>query len=170
MTKQSGQRTAGGARLWTLRTNQQDIKEEGLVDPLFQLPWRLELTSHGIAALVEVAVHREVDAITKPYAFSLKAPVNYVCLHCIEPSLRPLSMAMSTVSIHIFGDVPSSPLVGVLQWTSPVMGQRCCTDNCVFLHAVDRFNEDGEHGVPPVQRSNQRPLLEANPEASEESS
>ena len=24
-------------------------------------------------------------------------------------------MAMSTVSIHIFGDVPSSPLVGVLQ-------------------------------------------------------
>jgi MFS transporter, Spinster family, sphingosine-1-phosphate transporter len=29
--------------------------------------------------------------------------------------LRPLSMAMSTVSIHIFGDMPSSPLVGLLQ-------------------------------------------------------
>jgi hypothetical protein len=41
--------------------------------------------------------------------------VNYICLHCVKPSLRPLSMAMSTVSIHIFGDVPSSPLVGVLQ-------------------------------------------------------
>ncbi|CAK7330335.1 unnamed protein product [Dovyalis caffra] len=43
------------------------------------------------------------------------APVNYVCLHCVKPSLRPLSMAMSTVAIHILGDVPSSPLVGVLQ-------------------------------------------------------
>eukprot|EP01018_Ginkgo_biloba_P002788 Gb_34349 [translate_table: standard] len=42
-------------------------------------------------------------------------PVNYVCLQSVTPSLRPLSMAMSTVCIHIFGDVPSSPLVGVLQ-------------------------------------------------------
>ncbi|KAK4764559.1 hypothetical protein SAY86_025649 [Trapa natans] len=47
--------------------------------------------------------------------FATQAPVNFVCLHCVKPSLRPLSMAMSTVSIHIFGDVPSSPLVGVLQ-------------------------------------------------------
>lgn len=45
----------------------------------------------------------------------LQAPVNYVCLHCVKPSLRPLSMAISTVSIHIFGDVPSSPLVGLIQ-------------------------------------------------------
>jgi len=57
-----------------------------------------------------------------PFFFSLlnicvyfQAPVNYVCLHCVKPSLRPISMAMSTVAIHIFGDVPSSPLVGVLQ-------------------------------------------------------
>jgi len=28
-------------------------------------------------------------------------------------------MAISTVSIHVFGDVPSSPLVGVLQVTPP---------------------------------------------------
>ncbi|KAF3579250.1 hypothetical protein DY000_02034160 [Brassica cretica] len=43
------------------------------------------------------------------------ASVNYVCLHCVEPSLRPLSMAISTVAIHIFGNVPSSPLFGVVQ-------------------------------------------------------
>jgi hypothetical protein len=48
-------------------------------------------------------------------SFYVQAPVNYVCLHCVKPSLRPLSIAMSTVSIHIFGDVPSSPLVGLLQ-------------------------------------------------------
>jgi len=33
----------------------------------------------------------------------------------VEPSLRPLSMAISTVAIHIFGNVPSSPLFGVVQ-------------------------------------------------------
>ncbi|KAL0356975.1 UNVERIFIED_CONTAM: putative sphingolipid transporter spinster2 [Sesamum calycinum] len=44
--------------------------------------------------------------------FATQAPVNFVCLHCVKPSLRPLSMAISTVSIHIFGDVPSSPLLG----------------------------------------------------------
>jgi MFS family permease len=47
--------------------------------------------------------------------FATQAPVNYVSLRCVRPSLRPLSMAISTVSIHIFGDVPSAPLVGVLQ-------------------------------------------------------
>ncbi|MQL84274.1 hypothetical protein Taro_016788 [Colocasia esculenta] len=50
--------------------------------------------------------------------FATQGPVNFVCLHCVKPSMRPLSMAMSTVSIHIFGDVPSSPLVGVLQGAS----------------------------------------------------
>ncbi|KAG7011577.1 putative sphingolipid transporter spinster-like 3, partial [Cucurbita argyrosperma subsp. argyrosperma] len=47
--------------------------------------------------------------------FATQGPVNFVCLHCVTPNLRPLSMAMSTVAIHIFGDVPSSPLVGVLE-------------------------------------------------------
>ncbi|GJS74594.1 probable sphingolipid transporter spinster homolog 2 [Tanacetum coccineum] len=47
--------------------------------------------------------------------FATQGPVNFVCLHTVKPSLRPLSMAMSTVSIHVFGDVPSSPLVGVIQ-------------------------------------------------------
>ncbi|XP_050905992.1 probable sphingolipid transporter spinster homolog 2 isoform X2 [Lathyrus oleraceus] len=47
--------------------------------------------------------------------FATMAPVNYVSLRCVKPSLRPLSMAISTVSIHIFGDVPSAPLVGILQ-------------------------------------------------------
>ncbi|KAK6923893.1 Organic anion transporter polypeptide, partial [Dillenia turbinata] len=54
-------------------------------------------------------------AIGELLVFATQAPVNYVCLRCVRPSLRPLSIAMSTVSIHVFGDVPSSPLVGVLQ-------------------------------------------------------
>ncbi|KAK1275321.1 hypothetical protein QJS04_geneDACA015919 [Acorus gramineus] len=103
--------------------------------------------------------------------FATQGPVNYVCLHCVKPSMRPLSMAMSTVSIHIFGDVPSSPLVGVLQdhihnWRKTALtltsilflasGIWCIG---VFLHGVDRFNEDSELGFPTEERSNCRPLL-----------
>nr|XP_010918401.1 probable sphingolipid transporter spinster homolog 2 [Elaeis guineensis] len=112
--------------------------------------------------------------------FATQGPVNYVCLHCVKPSLRPLSMAMSTVSIHIFGDVPSSPLVGLLQdyvknWretalilTSVLFIAAIIWCIGIFLHSVDRFNEESEHGIPPVERSNRRPLLDGNNETLEE--
>ncbi|KAJ0970037.1 hypothetical protein J5N97_022914 [Dioscorea zingiberensis] len=113
--------------------------------------------------------------------FATQAPVNYVCLHCVKPSLRPLSMAVSTVSIHIFGDVPSAPLVGVLQdhlndWrksalilTSILFVAAILWGIGIFLHSVDRFNEESTHGVPTVERANRRPLLDENTDASEES-
>ncbi|CAH2061474.1 unnamed protein product [Thlaspi arvense] len=89
---------------------------------------------------------------TIPNAF--KAPVNYVCLHCVEPSLRPLSMAISTVAIHIFGDVPSSPLVGIVQdhinsWrktalilTSVLFLAAAIWFIGIFINSVDRSNEE----------------------------
>ncbi|KAM3388312.1 hypothetical protein ACQJBY_010844 [Aegilops geniculata] len=104
--------------------------------------------------------------------FATQAPVNYICLHSVKPSLRPLSMAMSTVSIHILGDVPSSPIVGFIQdqihnWrstalllTSVLVGAFGCWFYGIFLHSVDRFNEESEHGVPATERSNLRPLLD----------
>ncbi|MBA0823922.1 hypothetical protein Goarm_020615, partial [Gossypium armourianum] len=104
--------------------------------------------------------------------FAIQGPVNYICLHCVNPSLRPLSMAISTVSIHIFGDVPSSPLVGVLQdainnWretslilTSILFPAAGIWFTGIFLHSVDRFNEDSEGQVTEVDRSNAAPLLE----------
>ncbi|CAH2061456.1 unnamed protein product, partial [Thlaspi arvense] len=61
-------------------------------------------------------------ALGELLVFATQAPVNYVCLHCGEPSLRPLSMAISTVAIHIFGDVPSSPLVGIVQTAKTITG------------------------------------------------
>ncbi|GMI86541.1 hypothetical protein like AT2G22730 [Hibiscus trionum] len=54
-------------------------------------------------------------AVGELLLFAAQAPVNFICLHCVKPSLRPLAMAMSTVAIHVFGDVPSSPLFGVVQ-------------------------------------------------------
>ncbi|KAL5556652.1 hypothetical protein UlMin_038888 [Ulmus minor] len=105
--------------------------------------------------------------------FATQAPVNYVCLHCVKPSLRPLSMAISTVSIHIFGDVPSSPLVGVLQdsidnWrktalilTSVLFIAAGIWFIGVFFNSVDKFNDDDESQVS-INRANMEPLLEDN--------
>ena len=45
----------------------------------------------------------------------LQGPVNFVSLKSVNPNLQALAMAMSTVCIHIFGDVPSAPLVGLFQ-------------------------------------------------------
>ncbi|CAN1184374.1 Probable sphingolipid transporter spinster homolog 3 [Linum perenne] len=86
--------------------------------------------------------------------FATQAPVNYVCLHCVEPSMRPISMAVSTVSIHIFGDVPSSPLVGVIQdsvknWratalilTAVLFPASAIWFIGVFLKSVDKSDKD----------------------------
>nr|GEY44198.1 probable sphingolipid transporter spinster homolog 2 [Tanacetum cinerariifolium] len=88
--------------------------------------------------------------------FATQGPVNFVSIHAVKPSLRPLAMAMSTVSIHVFGDVPSSPLVGVMQdklenWrTSTLILSSILFVAAgiwfigIFLPYVDRYNEDNE--------------------------
>ncbi|MCD9559009.1 hypothetical protein HAX54_016724 [Datura stramonium] len=113
-------------------------------------------------------------AIGELLVFATQGPVNYVCLHCVKPSLRPLSMAMSTVSIHIFGDVPSSPLVGVVQdninnWrvtalmlTSILFISSGIWFIGIFLHSEDRFNEDSEDQISDAERARSQPLLEEN--------
>nr|CAB3485187.1 unnamed protein product [Digitaria exilis] len=107
-------------------------------------------------------------------SFELQAPVNFVCLHSVKPYMRALSMAVSTVSIHIFGDVPSSPLVGLLQdkinnWratalilTSILFIAAVFWFIGIFVPSVDHFNEESEHGLPAAERSNLRPLLDDN--------
>ncbi|XP_051137485.1 probable sphingolipid transporter spinster homolog 2 [Andrographis paniculata] len=109
-------------------------------------------------------------AIGELLVFSTQAPVNFVNLHCVKPSLRPLSMAISTVAIHVFGDVPSSPLVGLFQdqvnnWrvtalvlTSVLFPAAVIWFIGSFLHSVDRYNEDSES--PQENKSSSDPLLE----------
>lgn len=111
-------------------------------------------------------------AIGELLIFATQGPVNYVCLHSVAPNMRALSMAMSTVSIHIFGDVPSSPLVGVLQdytdnWRSSALiltsvlfiaaGIWCIG---IFLPSIDRFNEGDEEDTP--ENDGLAPLLDGN--------
>lgn len=111
--------------------------------------------------------------------FATQAPVNYVSLRCVKPSLRPLSMAISTVSIHIFGDVPSAPLVGVLQdhindWRKTSI---CLTSIFflaagvwfigTFLKSDDLFNKDDEEDESTTTlRGVRKPLLEGSNDAS----
>ncbi|XP_021802175.1 probable sphingolipid transporter spinster homolog 2 [Prunus avium] len=110
-------------------------------------------------------------AVGELLVFATQGPVNYICLHCVKPSMRPLSMAISTVSIHLFGDVPSAPLVGVLQdsinnWratalilTSIFIPAAGVWFIGIFLHSVDRFNEESENQISTTERSNTTPLL-----------
>ncbi|XP_057420890.1 probable sphingolipid transporter spinster homolog 2 [Lotus japonicus] len=111
-------------------------------------------------------------AIGELLVFATQGPVNYVCLHSVKPSLRPLSMAVSTVAIHIFGDVPSSPLVGVVQdninnWRTTALILTTIFFPAaiiwfigIFMHSVDRFNEDSEDQVSSVERTTTAPLLQ----------
>nr|ACG45760.1 carbohydrate transporter/ sugar porter/ transporter [Zea mays] len=115
-------------------------------------------------------------AVGELSVFATQAPVNFVCLHAVKPHLRPLAMAVSTVSIHIFGDVPSSPLVGLLQdkinnWratalilTSILFAAVVFWFIGIFIPSVDRFNEESEHGLTVAERSNLRPLLDEKDE------
>ncbi|XP_023746534.1 probable sphingolipid transporter spinster homolog 2 [Lactuca sativa] len=107
------------------------------------------------------------------FVFANQGPVNFVSLHTVKPSLRPLSMAISTVSIHIFGDVPSPPLVGILQdkvdnWrTSSLILSSVLFLAAgiwfigIFLPSVDRYEEDSEHLGTRVEQLDVTPLLES---------
>ncbi|KAJ8447484.1 hypothetical protein Cgig2_019478 [Carnegiea gigantea] len=113
-----------------------------------------------------------LDYMTSSISNAFKAPVNFVCLHCVKPSLRPLSMAMSTVAIHVFGDVPSSPLVGVLQdhinnWRKTALILTAILFLAatiwfigIFLHGADKFYEESEDNVSVADKTNEAPLLE----------
>lgn len=50
--------------------------------------------------------------IGQTFAFALQAPVNAVVLWSVAPRLRPLACSMTTVIIHVFGDVPTPPIFG----------------------------------------------------------
>lgn len=113
--------------------------------------------------------------------FATQAPVNYVCLHCVKPSLRPLAMAVNTILIHICGDVPSSPLVGAAQdhlnnWrttalllTSILFLAAFVWFIGIFIDSVDKFEEESKKHVFVVEKSNEAPLLEGNANGTQKS-
>nr|XP_043622080.1 probable sphingolipid transporter spinster homolog 2 isoform X2 [Erigeron canadensis] len=103
--------------------------------------------------------------------FSNMGPINFVCLHTVTPTLRPLAMAMSIVSSHIFGDVLSTALVGKLQdkvdnWRTSILILTLVLFLAtgiwfmgMFLHNLDRYDEDNEILVTTSKQSDVIPLL-----------
>ncbi|CAI9304220.1 unnamed protein product [Lactuca saligna] len=74
-----------------------------------------------------------------------QGPVNLVCLNSVKPSLRPLAMAISTVSIHIFGDDKvDNWRTSILISTSILFLAAGIWFIGIFLHSVDRYEEDSE--------------------------
>ncbi|MFS7920709.1 putative organic anion transporter polypeptide, major facilitator superfamily [Helianthus anomalus] len=108
--------------------------------------------------------------------FATQGPVNFVSIHSVDPSLKPLAMAMSTVSIHVFGDVPSSPLVGVMQdklknWrkstlilTSVLFLAAGIWSIGVFIPSVDRYNDDNENPTAPSNENKAAKKTAVSPE------
>nr|XP_011458312.1 PREDICTED: probable sphingolipid transporter spinster homolog 2 isoform X2 [Fragaria vesca subsp. vesca] len=111
-------------------------------------------------------------AVGQLLLFATMGPVNFVCLHCVKPSLRPLSMAISTVAIHIFGDVPSSPVVGVVQdhmknWRSTVLILTSILIPAagiwftgIFLDSADRSEEESDDEESDDVITTETPSLE----------
>jgi MFS transporter, Spinster family, sphingosine-1-phosphate transporter len=56
-----------------------------------------------------------VFAVGQCCIFTTMAPGNAVAMWSVPPGLRPLAMSMSVVMMHIAGDVPAPPLIGLLQ-------------------------------------------------------
>ncbi|KAH7445122.1 hypothetical protein KP509_02G107900 [Ceratopteris richardii] len=54
-------------------------------------------------------------AVGELFLFATQSPVNDLILGSTTEELQPLATAISTICIHVFGDVPSAPIVGAVQ-------------------------------------------------------
>lgn len=53
-------------------------------------------------------------AIASTFSFATQGPVNAVIVNSVSAPLRPFALGTSVLAIHLFGDVPSPWLVGVI--------------------------------------------------------
>ena len=86
------------------------------------------------------------------FAFVLQAPVNAVVLWSVPPRLRPLACSMTTVTIHLLGDVPTPPLFGhVLERDGPPTPARwrraCASFTLLFVVAAAVFEYASRRAV-----------------------
>jgi MFS family permease len=56
-----------------------------------------------------------VFALGQCAMFATMAPGNAIIMWSVPPGLRPLAISLSVVAMHLLGDVPAPPLVGLLQ-------------------------------------------------------
>ncbi|XP_047323574.1 probable sphingolipid transporter spinster homolog 2 [Impatiens glandulifera] len=105
--------------------------------------------------------------------FSMQGPVNLISLHCVKPSLRPMSLAMSIVAIQISGFVPSSQVIEILKdytknWritalilTSVLFLAASTWFLGIYVHKTDKFMEDPDEIIDKCIKT---PLIEEKAE------
>nr|XP_043628326.1 probable sphingolipid transporter spinster homolog 2 [Erigeron canadensis] len=132
--------------------------------------------SSGAFCFSNLYVFMVLYVIGEIFGLAATVPVNFVCLHTVKPSLRPLAMAMLTVSVRIFGSVPSTPLVGILQdkvdnWRTSFLILNSILFLAsgiwflgIFLRGADKYNKDIENLVTSTKTSNVTPLLDNKPD------
>ena len=57
--------------------------------------------------------------------FTLQSPMAALGMWSVPPQLRPLGISLMTVTIHLFGDVPSPPILGLIQTELSKVGSEC---------------------------------------------
>jgi hypothetical protein len=48
------------------------------------------------------------------FLFFNTGPINAALVNCVPPSLRALAVSINILCIHVFGDVPATPLIGAV--------------------------------------------------------
>lgn len=76
---------------------------------LLSLPMLIAAFYSDVAAVSMVGL-----VVAQLLLFSVTGPVNSAMIGVVSPSTRTRAMAMSVFLIHLLGDVPSPPLIGVL--------------------------------------------------------
>lgn len=61
------------------------------------------------------AVFCNVFAVGELLLFFTQAPSNALILWSVPPASRPLAISLSVISMHLLGDVPSPPIIGIIQ-------------------------------------------------------
>ncbi len=60
------------------------------------------------------AVYWSAAAVCQVLLFASTGPINAATVNIVSPSMRATALALQILVIHLFGDVPSPPLIGVI--------------------------------------------------------
>ena len=83
-------------------------------------------------------------AVAEIALFAVSGPINAGYMWSVPPQLKPLACALTTVIIHVFGDVPSPPLAGM--YTLNPLTQSADIMKCATLGlSIAKWKEMGDY-------------------------
>ena len=97
--------------------------------------------------------------IGQSFIFLLQAPIIGIGMWTVPRGLRPLSVSLLTIVIHLLGDVPSPPLVGLLQshlqnWrvTMAMLSSLLIASGTLFLTTANLTTPSADFRTHPSER------------------